>query len=264
MASKAAPKYTKRPWLPSEDQLLVEAVTSLGAPEFAVKGCEKSGVRWTDIAKVVPDRAAKQCRERWRNHLDPGVSREAWSDAENEILLSRYQEFGSMWAEIASGLPGRADNGCASPHLPPVVAPTELPARPLLFVPCARWRSLSCLLFRCKNQWNKLMGWGSSASRPRKTPAPTPDGESPPKKARRKAPVGSSLGRPAARGEGGAAAGFSGATPGVVQWGMMSGGAVVPAGRPAASGLAGSSAAASATPGAPYLGPDVMTVRCLH
>ena len=93
------------------------------------------------------------------------------------------------------------------------------------------------------------------------------DGESPPKKARRKAPVGSSLGRPAARGEGGAAAGSAGATPGVVQWGMMAGGNLVPAGRPAPAGLVSSAAASAdggrATPGmhVPYAGPDVMTAK---
>jgi hypothetical protein len=175
------PKYTKRPWLPSEDQLLHDAVMSLGAPEFAVKGCEKSGVRWTDIAKLVPDRAAKQCRERWRNHLDPGVSREAWTEEENAILLARYEQFGSMWAEIASGLPGRADNGC-------------------------------------KNQWNKLMGWGSSASRPRKAELMMMTGEQlQPKKARRQVPAGSMLGRPASRGEGGAAAGTGTSASGTVR-----------------------------------------------
>eukprot|EP01045_Picozoa_sp_COSAG04_P046555 COSAG04_NODE_16922_length_485_cov_0.800518_1_plen_50_part_01 len=45
-------RYGKRPWLPSEDQMLLDAVTQLGAPQFAVKGAEKSGVRWTDIAKM--------------------------------------------------------------------------------------------------------------------------------------------------------------------------------------------------------------------
>jgi hypothetical protein len=223
------PKYTKKPWLPSEDQLLLEAVTSLGAPEFAVKGQEKSGVRWTDIAKLVPDRAAKQCRERWRNHLDPGVSRAAWTESENEILLARYEQFGSMWAEIASGLPGRADNGC-------------------------------------KNQWNKLMGWGSSSNRPRKA---AQTGESPPaeKKARRKGIPGSMLGRPASRGEGGAAAGRGGvagapvravlsqpsyhypwfaSTDSCVDWWVSqawTGGALVAAGRPAPASLVNSGSA---------------------
>ena len=37
--------------------MLLDAVTQLGAPQFAVKGAEKSGVRWTDIAKMVPERA---------------------------------------------------------------------------------------------------------------------------------------------------------------------------------------------------------------
>ena len=142
-------RYGKRPWLPSEDQMLLDAVTQLGAPQFAVKGAEKSGVRWTDIAKMVPERAAKQCRERWRNHLDPSVSRAPWSEEENRILLSRYEQYGSMWAEIAQGLPGRADNGC-------------------------------------KNQWNKLMGWGSSSARRAR---PRQDvGGSPPKRRRSSAP----------------------------------------------------------------------------
>ena len=68
-------------------------------------------------ADAIPGRVAKQCRERWRNNLDPSVSRAPWTEEENEILLKRYDHYGSSWAEIASGLPGRPDNGCASRSL---------------------------------------------------------------------------------------------------------------------------------------------------
>ena len=113
------PKYTKRPWRPEEDNKLREMIERLGIPEISGgKGSVKTGgVQWTDIAKEIPGRVAKQCRERWRNNLDPSVSRAPWTEEENEILLKRYDHYGSSWAEIASGLPGRPDNGCASRSL---------------------------------------------------------------------------------------------------------------------------------------------------
>ena len=121
----------KRPWVSSEDQLLRDAVTLLGAPE------KTPSVQWPDIAKCVPERTAKQCRERWRHNLDPDVNHGAWTDAESEILLARREQIGAKWAEVASGLPGRTDNSC-------------------------------------KNQWNKLQysaGNGPKRARERAAPA---------------------------------------------------------------------------------------------
>lgn len=120
--SGLAPKYTKRPWQEEEDRILREAIEKLGVPEISGgKGSGKTlGPQWTDIAALIPERVAKQCRERWRNHLDPSVSRHPWTEEENELLLQRYEQYGSSWAEIASGMPGRPDNGCAcnsSPRL---------------------------------------------------------------------------------------------------------------------------------------------------
>ena len=113
--SGLAPKYTKRPWQEEEDNILRDAIEKLGVPEISGgKGSGKTlGPQWTDIAALIPERVAKQCRERWRNHLDPSVSRQPWTEEENETLLQRYEKYGSSWAEIASGMPGRPDNGCA-------------------------------------------------------------------------------------------------------------------------------------------------------
>lgn len=37
---------------------------------------EKFGTQtWTEIAQRLPNRSGKQCRERWHNHLDPGIKK---------------------------------------------------------------------------------------------------------------------------------------------------------------------------------------------
>ena len=103
----------KHPWLPSEDQLLLDAIAVVGAPEVvAGRDKKRDAVRWADVANAVPGRSAKQCRERWRHTLDPSIKRDPWSASEDELLLARYEQLGSKWAEIAAALPGRTDNAC--------------------------------------------------------------------------------------------------------------------------------------------------------
>jgi hypothetical protein len=46
------------------------------------------------------------------DHLDPTVSRDAWTDEENKKLLEIYDRLGTKWARIAELLPGRPANGC--------------------------------------------------------------------------------------------------------------------------------------------------------
>lgn len=109
---------SKGPWSATEDAQLLQAVTKLGVPTVSADAksrIELDGYhRWTDIAKDVPGRTRKQCRERWRYHLDPAVNREPWCDEEDEKLLRAYDELGSKWVEIARRLPGRTDNACVT------------------------------------------------------------------------------------------------------------------------------------------------------
>jgi hypothetical protein len=58
----------------------------------------------------LPDRTAKQCRERWFNHLSPEVTKCPWTPEEDQILFQEYVKQGAKWAEIAKVLPGRSDN----------------------------------------------------------------------------------------------------------------------------------------------------------
>lgn len=91
------PGLVKGPWTADEDEI--------------IRGCIQEGItKWSEIAAKVPGRIGKQCRERWFNHLDPGIKKSEWSDEEDQILISAQAEMGNKWCEIAKMLPGRSEN----------------------------------------------------------------------------------------------------------------------------------------------------------
>lgn len=108
------PAYHKRPWKTDEDATLTKAVMKYGCPDKAnardPKDKKPGALQWSNIAGMVPNRVAKQCRERWRNHLDPAVSRLDWTPEEEDILQRRYIQFNGKWSEISKDMPGRPDN----------------------------------------------------------------------------------------------------------------------------------------------------------
>ena len=92
------PNVTKGPWKPEEDEMLRKQVA------------EKGSKHWSKIAQHMNGRNGKQCRERWINHLKPDIVKDAWTRAEEEVLMQAYARIGSKWAEMEKILPGRTEN----------------------------------------------------------------------------------------------------------------------------------------------------------
>lgn len=67
--------------------------------------------KWTWIAEQMGTiRSSKQCRERWRQHLRPGLVKGNWT-AQEDFLIAQLQGLhGNRWSTIAESLPHRTDN----------------------------------------------------------------------------------------------------------------------------------------------------------
>lgn len=57
-------------------------------------------------------RTDQQCMGRWKRHLDPTITREAWTDEEDAKLHDQFLVHGSQWSSIARSLPGRTAQQC--------------------------------------------------------------------------------------------------------------------------------------------------------
>ena len=60
------PSIIKGAWTSEEDASLVTLVGAHGLKA------------WSTVAQGIPGRLGKQCRERWRNHVDPDIVRTTW------------------------------------------------------------------------------------------------------------------------------------------------------------------------------------------
>lgn len=94
-----------------EDRVLIRAVQMVQNAISNDAGMFASNcIKWPDVAKKVPQRTGKQCRERYINHLASTVVATEWTPVEDAIVCSRYRQVGTRWTFISKFLPGRSDN----------------------------------------------------------------------------------------------------------------------------------------------------------
>jgi myb proto-oncogene protein len=92
------PELTKGSFTKEEDAAIVKWASDHGGKE------------WSGLRSILPNRTTKQCRERWRNRLDPRVVKSQWTPQEDQIISELHSQWGNNWSRIAMLLPGRTDD----------------------------------------------------------------------------------------------------------------------------------------------------------
>lgn len=69
-------------------------------------GTQLHGNDWNCVSAFLNARkSAKQCRERWCNHLDPSIRDTEWTHDDILTLLLHVGIYGSKWSHISQQMP---------------------------------------------------------------------------------------------------------------------------------------------------------------
>jgi hypothetical protein len=112
------PPIRKVKFIPIEDARLLELVGLFGETD------------WTSIANQMPDRTARQCRERWFYFLTPSIINGPWSADEDTLLLQKFAEFGSHWKTLTQFFPGRTEINIKNHYAALIRRSTPFPGPP--------------------------------------------------------------------------------------------------------------------------------------
>jgi hypothetical protein len=82
---------------PEEDRQLLDLVANHGYRD------------WNQVAAFMPNRNARQCRERYNYYLDPSLRETPWTPEEDCLLIAKEAECGMKWHAIAQFFTNRSD-----------------------------------------------------------------------------------------------------------------------------------------------------------
>lgn len=91
-------KTSRQKFTQEEDDKLKELVEKMGSR------------KWESIAKEMPGRTGRQCRDRYQNYLTPGFFNGQWSSEEDYMLRLKYMELGPQWSKISLFFKSRSPN----------------------------------------------------------------------------------------------------------------------------------------------------------
>ncbi|KAH0792918.1 Myb-like DNA-binding domain containing protein [Histomonas meleagridis] len=100
--SQTKRRHKTRQWTSYEDQRLLAGIYKFGIEN------------WTAISKFVGNgRTRSQCSQRWYRGLNPSISKDQWTKAEEDALIDLVQKnSGKSWNQIATKLGNRSDVQC--------------------------------------------------------------------------------------------------------------------------------------------------------
>jgi hypothetical protein len=89
------PKLTRSRFLPDEDALLRTLVSTYGTHS------------WEEIAKRIPGRNVRQCRDRWFHYLGDLPTRYSWSVEEDALLRRIIDRFNGSFEHVMAFFPNQ-------------------------------------------------------------------------------------------------------------------------------------------------------------
>lgn len=93
----ASSNYRRR-FTPEEDEKLLRVINT-----YKVKS-------WDKIAKYMPGRTGRQCRDRYNSALYMKAVVKPWTKEEDAIIIEQYNMIGPKWMKISNMLEGRTGN----------------------------------------------------------------------------------------------------------------------------------------------------------
>ena len=88
----------KGKWTPQEDKLLEQWIEIHGPKD------------WEDCGRFIQGRKGKQCREHWKNCLNPTLLKGDWTPEEDFLIMFFYQKCNGSWNKIIPLFNGRIEN----------------------------------------------------------------------------------------------------------------------------------------------------------
>ena len=91
-------KCQRKKFSPEEDKKLKKLVETMNT------------YKWDDIAKYMPGRNGRQCRDRYKNYLSSSYFNGQWTVEEDSILRNKYFELGPQWSRLTQFFNNRSCN----------------------------------------------------------------------------------------------------------------------------------------------------------